>query len=856
MKKKLALILALVLCVAVVFTFVACKPDDTDKDKPVATVTDAQAEEAISALKAYAELWVINNAIDTYDQNTELKSALTPKAKIDNGTTSVPGLVRVAYASQQYSVEVTWGIIVKTFTVAAMVADWGEPAGKPYQIDDEEEGADVIIVEVYNAFIATIEDAKAKGKAIENNGIGFNAKAYLVAGYGVGHENIDLALQVKGNIGTTDAATQLAVEILNGTDVVYGLYFKGAETKADCKIYLRSGTNYIYLDYANVVGMITDLIGYEPPALAAEEITTDDLDAIADGMISMVLGVLFANGGVKAVVGDVTTYQLMLDLGSLIEKVQSLLSVIPGIGASLNEIISGVLPPPLNQIDIESIQGIAGQLVITVLTKGGLVTDAEIALNMPKRDFRFSNTDTVSKVYGPLNFAAGLEGFNIGAQTNVVPTITGAEYFSPLNINFTGDVEIKAVDKEGEEDEILVDSIFNFALVTDINPFNLGVAKGSFIITELKQGEIDPVNFITLTYDQATGDGFFIYKDEIFDTINAIEIYEYIKEFYGEDIEDFVKDFILKMMNEFEEEEIVLAEEEGGLDIMALITSFGSIQDWYEALVTANKVSLEINKEDMLASVIDVSIVTADLNALVGVINGIGLLPTIPTLEQPESIEVYFNTEEFEDIFYVKVVVEEVDYVFEIDGSNWTLDKEVFVSFAIDEVEWVRVKIAYTESAAPAVKVVDAASSETITVTVDVYMGLDDDDDAIYDVYELAATVTKNAAGVLNGFEVTFTSEDDSFYTVYGEGVAIWTYAELAGILDLDFTFEDVPHYGFGFDSDFFSLDVDMDNFELNWGGANADIDAIPEGVFVDCNDDVIDIIEDILRMFKIVRVK
>ncbi len=857
MKKKLALILVLVLCAAILFTFVACKPKNDDSgngDNNVATITDAQAIDAMNAIEVRAGRWILNNAGDTYaDRSNDLRSILLPLASVGNVN---PSEFRVSYnaTSNVYTVRSSWGSLTKTFTIDNMVNDWGDRAGYAYLADADGEDIEDVVVGIFNSFVATILDAKAKGEAFLDDGIGFNAKAYLVAGYGVDHENIDLAIQVKGNIGTTDAATALAIEILNKDVVVYGLYFEGAEAKEDCKIYLRAGDRFLYIDHANIVSIITGLVGYEPEKAAALEPIAgldDLLDEDLVGIVELVAAILFPNGGVISTEGDVTTYQLMLDLSELVGGIQSLLAILgEDLIDSINTIISDVLPPPLNQLDLANLEGVAGQLIISVITENGLVKDAEINLNVPTRDFRFSATDDVAKVYGPLNFAAGIQGLKIGAQTDVVPVIEDAEYFSPFNVNFTGDVTVKAVDKE-DDNKVLVDSVFSFALVTEINPFNLGVANGSFIITELKNGASESVNFVTLTYDQATGDGYFIFRDEIYYTVNTIDLFNYIVDNYGEGIEEFVTNFILNMLGRYDVPvKLASAEEEGGFDFMALIGAFGNIQAWYEALVADNKVFFEIDKDDLLNSVVDVSLVTEDLNALIGVVNGIGLLPVvIPTLEQPESIEVYFNTEAYLDIFFVKVVVDGKDYIFEIDGSEWTEKQEVYVKFSIDEIDYVKITIKYEESTDKAVLVVDAAKIYTVTITLELY----DEKKEDYFVLEFEANITENAAGLLNGFQFTVTDvETDKYYTVYGEGVGIWTYEGLAGIPSLIFTFEDIPHYGFGFDSNDFSLDVDIDDLYLNWGGRNADIDTVPDGDFTSVNPFLYDVIDDIMDMLGI----
>lgn len=864
MKKKLALILVLVLCAALLFTFAACdKPDDVIVDN-TPLITEAQAAEAIALIEEKAELWLLNNGVDTYtNRSTELKNAISAFGKVGNiNSTSfsvTPG------ASNTYNITVKWGSREATCTVNDQLNEWGDRAGKEYLVENEGEDIEDIIIDVYKAFLNTIEDAKDKGEAFPEDSIGFNAKAYLLAGYGVGHENIDLALQVKGNIGDTDAATDLAIELLANDEIAYGLYFDGAAAKEDCKIYLRSGDNYIHIDYANVVGIITDLIDYEPVAALEEEGEIEDLEDLFGSTVSGIMDMAFAlifpkgSGCVIAEEGDVTTYQLKLDLNVLISGVTNLLgSLGEDFLTNINTVISDVLPPPLNQLDLATVSGIAGQLMFTVVVEDDLVTDAEISLNVPKRDFRFSATDTVSKVYGPLNFAFGLEGVNLAEQTAIIPTgtdIAASDYFSPLNINFTGDVTVKAEDKEGEG-EVLVDSVFSFDIKTDINPFNLDVAKGYIKITELKNGESTPANFVTLAYDQSTGDGYLSFKNEFAYYVDAYDVYDYIMDNYDVDPEVFVKNVIEKFLDI----DLAKADEpaaEKKFDFNALIGAVGDIQEWYDALVEDEKFVVSIDKEDLLNSDIAISVVTADINAILTIIDGIGILPIeLPTLTDPDSVEVYFNGEgaTYQDKFFVRVIVDDVPYIFEIDGTKWEADKEVNVSFSIRGIDMARLNIVYVEDADPEVYIVGAEKAYTVTLTLELINNEKAEGltaaTATYDTYEFEGLVTENEAGVLNGFQGTFTDKDSSFYTVYGEGVGIWTYEELEGIKDFDFTFQNVPHYGFGYDSDDFQLDVDLDNFELNWGARNADIDVVPEDAasYVDKTGAVCDEVDDIME--------
>lgn len=862
MKKKLALILVLVLCVAVVFTMVACKDKDKDKDKDVdqtITVTEAQATAAVKALEEYAALWVLNNSTDTYDRGTDLRNALTQRATINTASGNAPGTVRIkSYndESKLYTIEASWGDVKKEFTVEAMIADWGNKVGKDYLEDATSTEIDVIIAAIYNAFVATYNDAEAKGQSFSEDGIGFSGKAYFAAGYG-GSDNIGYAIQVKGNIGLTDATTALALEILDGEDgVIYGLYFKGAAVKEDCEIYLRAGDKVLYIDNANIVTLIKGLLGVEEEVATALEPIDEFGDLDESGMIGVVLSMLFMQGGVVDVDGDVTTYQARLDLEELFGNIQGLLGAIEGIGDFVDEIIEEYLPAPFNQLNLSTMEGIAGQLTITVVTEDGLITDAELALNMPKRDFRFSATDDVAKVYGPLNFVVGISGFSVGEQTGaIVPDFDDVkEYFSPLNFNFSGDVTVKAVEK-GDTDKVLVDSVFSFELLTDINPFNLGAAKGSLVITELKAGETEEEVFVIVMYDQATGDGYLVYKDEGAIELNTHDIFNYIVDNYGTNVEEFITDFIFNLFNRFEDTPIKAAEEEESkFDIFALLDSFGPIQAWYEALVDDEKFLVEIDTADLLSSVISIDLSAADFNAVIALINQIGLLDAIDDLTNPASVEVYFNVEDFEGIFYAKVVVDGKDYVLEIDGSNWEDDSKCYITFSVDALEYVKITIEYIEEDDKEVLVVDADSVYTVIITAEVIVD-PEVEEVEYMTGELEVSITKNAEGVLNGFQVTFTDVDnDKYYTVYGEGVAIWTYEKLSGIFDLEFTFDEIPHYGFGFDSNDFSLDVDLDNLYFNWGGANKDIVTIPVGEyeFEDVNPEFYSLIDWLMELLGI----
>ena len=93
MKKKFGIILAILLCVVLVFTFVACGNKDSNTNNPEpdpagktddSGITATQKSEMEASISAYLDKWLLANAQDEVKDQQDLLSAALEKVNMSN----------------------------------------------------------------------------------------------------------------------------------------------------------------------------------------------------------------------------------------------------------------------------------------------------------------------------------------------------------------------------------------------------------------------------------------------------------------------------------------------------------------------------------------------------------------------------------------------------------------------------------------------------------------------------------------------------------------------------------------------------------------------------------------------------
>ena len=508
MKKTLTIIVAVLLVACFCFSLVACNNNDGSSTQQQqqqqqqqqeqqqggggssTTTLTAEQEQIANAFANLASAYLPNNA------GSVTQTAITSQLETIRKTDAYKGTVKSVSADIKDG-ECTVTIIFKNnakkvLTVALVAADEGNTAGIEFDVgenktdpanpDKEILGADEAIGILFNAAMATIEDAIEKGSAfVTNEGIGFSAEAYFQFNYGdLTDDLIDFALSVKGNIGFEAAKTDVAIEVKKDGDVIGGLYYDGAATSDACKLYLNVVTDEnnfkYYIDNADINKIVKDIIDSASAVI-------DDIPAMADedefySMRINKLTDLFADIGgdfdVAGIVSDILNDVLTDAVGY--KTYDAVLDYVGGMKSLLKGIKLEDLPAPLNQLDLSTFQGVGGALVITAFVnndgataKDNTLGALELSYNVGKKDFRFNATDEVAKVYGPVNVALGVKDYSIGEQTAVIPKTVfvsekeddnGYTYFSPLNFEISSIVRVD-------------NDVYDIHVSSEANPFVL-----------------------------------------------------------------------------------------------------------------------------------------------------------------------------------------------------------------------------------------------------------------------------------------------------------------------------------------------------------------------------------------------
>ncbi len=735
MKKKFGIIVAILLCAVLLFSFAACgggKQPEAAKES-IPGVTDAQIAEMDSSIGAYLDSWLLANAQeDVTDQTAVLKSALGASDAftfMNREREEYAPVVQVTFDenSNKYTVVFSWnkGALKKTYVKEAKVVTYTNWAGKMNKTADytaltEEGEAAGAIDKIVNAAFSTINNVGTNAQTAKfgvDGTIGFE-----VMGYNYG-------LQIKGNVDLESRKdTELALLIVDsGKNVRGGLYYQGAEEDKDCKIILQIGEKYRYLDYAILNDLLSKILtpaedageDFLPTGTLAEILAHYNVNSTIASTVSAVIDMI-AQGYVKEGTNE-TTYMIDINLSTVVSTLSEL----------LGDVLSGVSfegIPYLEDLDIATMHGLLGHVTIAATVAGeeeDELTDFELAVNLPACTFYLNEEEgeDATKLDIPsISFALYLNDFSFiteGKIANVIPAeAADAEYFSPTNVNVSGDLYIN-------DTNIDLDDTFHFSFVTNVNPFKPSKAAGSLVIKQ-SQGatynEATASNFLTITYEQSSktlcvsgtafgmdeDDGNTIYTFSFADGSAALDTIKHwlgldnwqgigFDEEHGLYISDeaiakssakallqndlaqaITKYYAAKMAeNTYDEGEETLAAEDEGFSFDMIGDLFSGVKDLYDQLAKGGAIVIGDGsaKIDVTPEVINT--VTAALNEMLNL--------DLPTdIDDPKFVKLYFNYKD-EDVDYTDKLFATVSYggnLFEItfDGSK---DNEFTINFVM-----------------------------------------------------------------------------------------------------------------------------------------------------------------------------
>ena len=531
MKKKIGIILAVLLCMALVFTFVACNGGGEDG---IPGVTAEQITAKKAAVGSYLDSWLAQHAEENItNQSNALTADLEKQAAFsftDDSNASVKPTFSVSFKNNTYTITVSWnkGAVKETYTKSAQSSKYSHWAGASTRTADytrvlTETAASDILDSIIVAFVSTAND-------VTGNAITGKFSVDLTTGLEV--LDVRYGLRVKGNIDVESAKdTELGLVIVDeNKNELGGLYYKGATTTAESKIYLQYALKdgdklkredgeivygYKYINYADVLGWISRIL---PEDLIQEEATDgvfpDDIETFSDfcdifGFKSgdLVTGIIdmLADGYANE---DEGKYLIDVNLASVLDQVTELIA---GFGLDSEEI------PFLDAIglDLSSMYGLRGHISISAtMPDEETLTALEIAVNIPDDTiFHFSDkADAFSFEIPPVSFSIFIDDFSFVSDDTIdvmpeLPERVG--YFSPTNLDVSGNVYINHT----EGDDEMLDDTFHFEFVTDINPLEIlanGIdskARAALVIKQ-SQGKVydaqTATNFLSISYEQET----------------------------------------------------------------------------------------------------------------------------------------------------------------------------------------------------------------------------------------------------------------------------------------------------------------------------------------------------------------
>ena len=515
MKKRLTILFALLLCVALVCTFVACgdkeeKPDDGGKtpvDTSKARIEQSQVDSAVADLKVAAENYMSYNKLgegESKDLSFGLKSELsahtsaTISAKYTkaNGKESkkpIAGKITVTTTdNENYAVSIKWtdetGAEFKgEFTVKAVHVNYGDWAGSDKSANlgkVDQAKFEGVLSSIVNSVLDIVNRAYQNGTAFisdDNGTMGVSVTGYVeVAGHGY-------ELAINGQAGKTSADTAISVEArtADADAPALGLYYDNE------KLYVNFNGATTVQKYVDGLA-IPELVGaLTAEAIANVEASSDVLVApiengkffnwlgekmpSASGMMGMVGSLLpnFFNVAEDAVVGG-TQYQIELNLGSLIGSLQDILTAL---GIDLDATIQQFAPVILeyvNYVDYLAYVGVdAGTIAGIKEFFGGISTMSLAELQ------GIEGSLLITAVVGDAGNAEGIE-ISLNMPANEFKWSASGKAYAYGPVNFAVGLKDLFV---GEEFDAVIPDVskyeeikpLNVQITGDVDTFDVGV---------------------------------------------------------------------------------------------------------------------------------------------------------------------------------------------------------------------------------------------------------------------------------------------------------------------------------------------------------------------------------------------
>lgn len=778
MKRKISIIIAVLLCAVLICTFAACK--DKNKFDPSSEKKTAMEQD----INAFINNWLeVNAKEEPTNQKGELAKALNAKADEFQFTDAKDNLIKpsftVDYKDGKYTIAATWtgndkkkSQVKFNFSKDETVIVYDHWAGKYSKVQEswrtEDIDASAIIDELLVAGVNTVN--YVTGNAVTGK---FGADGVL--GFNVGGKTY--GLRVKGNVdGTTKLNNEIGLSIVTSEEktengatvweeiVLGGIYYVPAATAKDSKLYIQySGTGddgklvrdedgkvvytYKYIEYADIFGLIQDAL---PEFKEANDgVISKQIEGLSDlipgdvgGLVGPIID-LVANAYVNE---DTHRYYVDINLAAVMQKASEIFAPLLSNATFLTEM----------GVDLDNLSGLRGHITLSGKVEDvedgdetvKRLTDIELAVNIPKSTIYLNgvrnndnegernndNDDKELKVELPFEicFAISLDDFSFLTDTTVeditpAEAIEKAEYFSPTNFDFSGNVYVNHYELNDQNERAKVlDSVFHFDFVSDINPLEIiengasSSAKAALVIKQSQGATYDEAtasNFLSLSYVQATkticasGTAFKIPNDDgsqvytfqyvgfsemvntlmlwlgldtannnwhgvnsSYEIVDESKAYESAKTLLGN---AFVRTLISMFLGggnnnnqaEIDEGEVAAGE----LDINGIIDSVKSL---YNKFVAAGAIEFSTTEDDALSAKIDITAET--INEVIDMINTL-MKKDIKHIEDPELIKFYLNYgTDYADKCFAKVKYDGNTYEVLFDNSQ---DNKFIVSF-------------------------------------------------------------------------------------------------------------------------------------------------------------------------------
>lgn len=867
MKKTLVAIIAIMLIISVCFVFVGCPKTPTpNDDKPCTSHVDANNDgkcdvcgtkmqttqpgkeptqgdlDVAGKVASYLSAWLLNNA-DTHTLNkvrTEVVGNFVAKyAEISKMTVEE---VKEGGKTVAYKLTYNFADGAKyEQRVDVQVGNNGHHAGQEYAGTTAGAKADDALVAIINAAFRTCKTAVENGASFSENGFGFDATAYFDFYYGEMAQMLTYGLRLAGQIGINAEDTYVAIEVVEGTTVIGGLYYEGAENKADCKLYLHAGDYKYYIDNSDLNAIVIAIMDFfqgavgggkveEVAGALADPFYETEIKSLADlGLPEMVGSIIsgILNEVNATTIGDTTRYQIKINLSELLDAIKG----------SFGDVLNGVtemLPAPLNQLDLGSFTGIGGVLMICADVNDAGLGGLELSYNAPKQDFRFSYDDDVAKVYGPINVAIGIKDFELATQSKseVLPGDLGSyDYFSPLNAELEVDVAINDVE-------------YNATIVADINPFAFENGVITFVVDkdgsawmngrlEIVSPDEDELGWNGLVVVSVDGQIYKFYTGELMGAVASVAMSTFEAVIEGENVFTPIINYILDLIAQFAPDTDapqLASAEDGGFDIGAITGAFDIIdaaKELFAKWEAEGVLTYKFDGETLLDNYFQVKLSADEYNAVIALVNEYlgGLLGIDLPDFSADAAKIFVSANYGEHVKQVYVSVEYMDVavVVLLDGTKWESEKVVDLTVDINGDKYVLALDAH----------VDGVYNLTYTAKDVKYV------DITVDTNEMSISATLLANGNTHEFNANFDYIMDGDEIIGGkltldlDGVQTEWWGKLGYFGTTGSTSFNVPTIGFGAQFGWSipnnTTSVKVDVKVVSWGSAvtvadNADL--------------------------------